>query len=52
MEKQLNLNCYLTLYRKNNSRWNADLNEKNKISKLLEKKLGKCVIETKSAAAT
>lgn len=26
------LNSYLTLYRKNNSRWNADLNDKSKIS--------------------
>ena len=49
LEKQVNLNYYLTPYRKNNSRWNADLNGKNKISKLLEENIGKGVIETKAA---
>lgn len=47
-EKLINLDHYLTLHRKPNSRWNADLNGKNKVSKLLEKNIEKCIIETKA----
>lgn len=43
------LDHYLTLHRTNSSRWNTDLNGKNKTSKLLEENTGKCVIETKAA---
>lgn len=49
MVLDLNVNCYLTLYRINNSRWNTDLEGENKISKLLEENTGKCIIETKAA---
>lgn len=46
--KQINLDHYLTLHRKPNPTWNADLNGKNKVSELLEKNIEKCVIETKA----
>lgn len=46
-EKQINLDPYLTLHRKN-TRWNRDLNVKNKISQLLEENIQKCVTETKA----
>lgn len=48
-EKQIHLDHYLTLYRKKQYQMEYKSTYENKILKLLEENIGKCVIETKAA---